>query len=73
MRTLLRARHDQEHVEDGGDYEIIRDNAAAVKVFKGKRHGFMPTYLKHAVECDKDWEENVATILQTAHAAAVRR
>jgi len=51
-------------LETTEEYEILRDNAGrTVKVFKGKRHGFMPTYLKHAVECDKDWEQNVAPIL----------
>jgi hypothetical protein len=54
-------------IQSGGDYEIIRDNAGrTVKVFKGKRHGFMPTYLKHAVECDKDWDRNIAPVLDPA-------
>ncbi len=54
-------------LESTDEYEIVRDNAGrTVKFFKGKRHGFMPTYLKHAVECDKDWEENIAPILDPA-------
>lgn len=51
-------------IESAGDYEIVRDNAGrTVKFFKGRRHGFMPTYLKHAVTCEKDWEEDVAPLL----------
>jgi len=34
-----------------------------VKFFKNRRHGFMPTYLKHAVACDRDWEEDIAPLL----------
>ncbi len=51
-------------LESGADYDIVRDNAGrTVKFFKGRRHGFMPTYLKHAVSCEKDWEEQVAPLL----------
>jgi len=52
-----------------GHHEIIRDSAGrTVKMYQGKRHGFMPTYLKHAVTNEKDWEEEVAPRLspQTA-------
>jgi uroporphyrinogen decarboxylase len=46
------------------EYEIIRDNALRVmKVYKGRRHGFMPTYLKHAVTGDRDWHEDVEPLL----------
>ena len=44
-----------------GDYEIIQDHAGRwLKVFAGRRHGFMPDYLKHVVTCRGDWEEDVA-------------
>jgi len=40
-----------------GDHEIIQDVAGRhLKVFKGRRHGFMPDYLKHAVTNMADWE-----------------
>ena len=46
------------------EYDIVRDVAGRTVQFKkGKRHGFMPTYLKHAVECDKNWEEDIAPLL----------
>lgn len=48
-------------LESAGDYEIALDRAGrTVKYFTGRRHGFMPTYLKHAVAGDRDWEESVA-------------
>ena len=51
-------------LETGGEYEIVRDGAGRTKrVFKGKRHGFMPTYLKHAVATDRDWDEDIAPLL----------
>lgn len=40
-----------------GDHEIIQDVAGRwLRVFKGRRHGFMPDYLKHAVSNMADWE-----------------
>jgi len=54
----------EEVLETGEDYEIVRDGAGrTVRVFKDKRHGFMPTYLKHAVETDKDWHEDIEPLL----------
>jgi len=51
-------------LESGDDYDIVRDNTGrTVKFFKGRRHGFMPTYLKHPVASRKDWEEEVAPLL----------
>ncbi|MBI5722526.1 MAG: hypothetical protein HZA50_01100 [Planctomycetes bacterium] len=51
-------------LETGDDYEIVRDEAGrVVRFFKGRRHGFMPTYLKHAVTCEKDWQEGVLPLL----------
>lgn len=44
-----------------GDTEIIQDYAGRwLRVFKGRRHGFMPDYLKHPVASRWDWEEEVA-------------
>lgn len=48
-------------IEDQGSYEIIQDFAGRwLKVFRGRRHGFMPDYLKHPVASERDWEEDVA-------------
>ncbi|MHB9026929.1 MAG: uroporphyrinogen decarboxylase family protein [Armatimonadota bacterium] len=56
-------------VESHGDYEIIQDNAGRLlKVFRGRRHGFMPDYLKHAVSNISDWEA-VAQRLDPANPA----
>jgi len=47
-------------IEEKSDYEIIQDTAGRLlKVFKGKRHGFMPGYIKHTVCNREDWENNV--------------
>lgn len=44
-------------LEVHGDYEIVQDDAGRIiQVFKGRRHGFMPIYLKHAVSNMADWE-----------------
>jgi len=54
-------------LQSGDDYEIIRDGALRVmKVYKGRRHGSMPTYIKHAVTCDRDWHEEVEPLLDLA-------
>ncbi len=40
-----------------GDHEIIQDTAGRhLKVFKGRRHGFMPDYLRHVVSNMAEWE-----------------
>ena len=42
------------------DEEIIQDYAGRwLKVFRGRRHGFMPDYLKHPVSTLRDWEQVV--------------
>jgi hypothetical protein len=54
----------EEVLEVRGDYEIVRDNAGrTVQFFKGRRHGFMPVYLEHAVTGERDWAEDVAPLL----------
>jgi hypothetical protein len=51
-------------LEETDEYQLIRDNAGRVlKVFRGRRHGFMPTYLKHAVTGDADWDRDVLPLL----------
>lgn len=51
-------------IETTDKYDIVKDEAGrTVRFKKGKRHGFMPTYLKHAVACDKDWEEEISPLL----------
>ena len=55
---------EEEVLEETDEYQIIRDPAGRhMKVFKGRRHGFMPTYLKHAVTNDEDWERDVLPLL----------
>jgi len=47
-------------VKDEGSTEIIQDSSGRwLRVFKGRRHGFMPDYIKHPVTSFKDWEEEV--------------
>ena len=55
---------EEQVLEETDDYQIIRDSAGrTVKVFRGRRHGFMPTYLQHAVTSERDWEEEVLPLL----------
>lgn len=50
-----------------GDTEIVQDAFGRwLRVFKGRRHGFMPEYIRHPVTNLKDWEENVAPRLDPA-------
>jgi len=59
--------YEEKVVKDDGDTEIIQDFAGRwLRVFKGRRHGFMPDYLKHPVTCMRDWEEEVAPRLDPA-------
>jgi len=49
---------EEKTVEVRDDHEIIQDRAGRLlKVFRGRRHGFMPEYIKHAVSGLADWEE----------------
>ena len=53
--------------QEAADYEIVRDKAGRTgKIFRCRRHGFMPQYLKHAVADERDWEEDVAPLLDPA-------
>jgi hypothetical protein len=43
------------------DTEIIQDTSGRwLRVFKGRRHGYMPAFIRHPVATRHDWEENVA-------------
>ena len=54
---------EEKTIESSGDYEIIQDIAGRhLKVFKGRRHGFMPDYIRHAVSCIADWEAVVTRL-----------
>jgi len=46
-------------VEDRGEYEVIQDSIGRRKLcFKGRRDGFMPTYLDHPVKDTETWKNN---------------
>ncbi len=52
-------------LDSTAEYEVILDaSGRTVKMFKGRRHGFMPTYLKHAVTGWDDWRRDVEPRLQ---------
>jgi len=56
-------------VEDRGEYEVVRDKAGRhVLFFKGRRDGFMPEYLDHAVKDFRTWEEDVKWRFDTGNA-----
>lgn len=45
-------------LEDRGQHELVQDHAGrSVLYFKGRRDGFMPSYLDHPVKDEKTWEE----------------
>ncbi len=47
-------------LEDRGEYEVEQDFAGRkVLYFKGRRNGFMPTYIDHPVKDQRTWEEGV--------------
>jgi len=59
--------YEEKVVRDEGRTEIIQDRAGRwLRVFKGRRHGFMPEYVRHPVRSWKDWEEEVAPRLDPA-------
>jgi hypothetical protein len=63
----FRPVYEEKIVRDEGRTEIIQDWAGRhLRVFKGRRHGFMPDYVRHPVSSWKDWEEDVATRLDPA-------
>ena len=57
-------------LEDRGEHEVEQDFAGRqVLYFKGRRNGFMPTYLDHPVKDMRTWEENVKWRLDPASPA----
>lgn len=47
-------------LEDRGEYELVQDYAGrSVLYFKGRRDGFMPTYVDHPVKDMDSWERNI--------------
>lgn len=47
-------------LEDKGEHELVQDlTGRKVLYFKGRRDGFMPTYVEHPVKDKKTWEENI--------------
>ena len=47
-------------LEDRGEYELVQDFAGRhVLFFKGRRNGFMPTYVDHPVKDWETWERDV--------------
>jgi len=57
-------------ISQEGDTEIIQDWAGRwLRVFKGRRHGFMPDYIKHPVTGFDDWENDVRPRLNPADPA----
>ena len=47
-------------IEDRGAHEVVQDvSGRHVLYFKGRRSGFMPTYLDHPVKDWQTWEEGV--------------
>jgi len=45
-------------LEDRGEHELVQDSCGrSVLYFKGRRQGFMPTYVDHPVKDMKTWEE----------------
>jgi uroporphyrinogen decarboxylase len=61
----LRPRYEDHVVRAEGEHEIIQDQSGRLlRVFKGRRHGFMPEYIKHAVSGPDDWERDVRPRLQ---------
>lgn len=52
--------YEEKIIETVNGYEIVQDTAGRiVKFFRGRRHGFMPTYLKHPVTDEEDWQKHV--------------
>ncbi|HMB02047.1 MAG TPA: uroporphyrinogen decarboxylase family protein [Spirochaetota bacterium] len=50
----------EEVLEENSNYTVKRDRAGrVVKFFQGREDGYMPTYLQHAVNNDRDWEEKI--------------
>jgi hypothetical protein len=54
-------------VEQRREHEVVQDYAGRhVLFFKGRRNGFMPTYLTHPVSDRRTWEENMLPRLDSS-------
>lgn len=59
--------YEEKNIEDRGEEEVIQDAAGRhLLVFKKRRQGFMPQYLRHPVRDRKTWEEDVRPRLDPA-------
>ena len=62
--------YEEKVIRAEGDTEVIQDAAGRWKrCFTGRRHGFMPTYVRHPVTGPADWEETVSPRLDPANPA----
>ena len=60
----FRPAYEEKIVRAEGDTEVIQDAAGRWKrCFTGRRHGFMPTYVRHPVTGPEDWEQEVSVRL----------
>ena len=58
--AAFRPAFEEKIIEDRGAHEVVQDYAGRrVLFFKGRRNGFMPTYLDHPVKDLRTWEEDV--------------
>jgi len=56
--------YEEKTIRSEGTTEIIQDLAGRwLRVFKGRRHGFMPDYIRHPVRSVRDWEGEVSARL----------
>ncbi len=58
----------EQWIEDRGEHEVIQDICGRkVLYFKGRRSGFMPTYLDHPVKDMETWERDVRWRMDPTH------
>ncbi len=66
----FRPAYEEKVITTEGSTEIIQDFAGRwLRVFRGRRHGFMPEYVRHPVTSEKDWEESVGPRLDPSDPA----
>jgi len=57
--AAFRPHFEEKVIEDRGDHELVQDRSGRhVLFFKGRRSGFMPTYVANPAKDWKTWEEN---------------
>ena len=65
--TDFEPAYEERVIEDRGEHELVQDHwGRHVLCFKGRRSGFMPTYLNHPVKDMKTWQEDVKWRLNSA-------